>query len=69
MVEHNPGQDVPEIPECDVERTPDGGFKVTHESGTTALAPDERQARLAGLRLRVVADLTADEILFRTGDL
>lgn len=59
--------DLPEVPECDVERHGDG-FKVTHQdSGTSAIAPDERTARLAGLRLRVLADL-AREIPFTTGD-
>jgi hypothetical protein len=59
MAEDRP---LPEIPECRVEKLPDGRLKVTHHSGTAALADDERRARLAGLRLRVVADL------FPTGD-
>lgn len=61
--------ELPEIPECDVAREGDG-LKVTHRgSGASALVPDdERKARLAGLRLRVLADL-AYEITFRTGDL
>lgn len=60
---------VPEIPECSVERDGDG-FVVRHESGTTAHAPDERKARLAGLRLRVLADATraSRETKFWTGD-
>lgn len=61
---------VPEIPECSVERDGDG-FVVRHESGATAHAPDERRARLAGLRLRVLADATRasrDEITLWTGD-
>lgn len=64
MAEGNPP---PEIPECRVEELPDGRLKVIHNSGTTAIADDERKARLAGLRLRVLADL-AYEITFRTGD-
>ncbi|MEV4837810.1 hypothetical protein AB0K05_25030 [Nonomuraea sp. NPDC049486] len=67
MAQRNPEPELPDIPECDVEKTPDG-FKVVHESGTTAHAPDARKARIAGLRLRVLADLARDEIMFRTGD-
>lgn len=62
---------LPEISECSVEKLPDGRLKVTHDSGTAALADDERQARLAGLRLRVLADATRasrDEITLWTGD-
>lgn len=64
----DPMPELPEIPECDVARV-ENGLKVTHrDSGTSALVPDnERAARLAGLRLRIVADLVR-EIPFTTGD-
>jgi hypothetical protein len=64
MAENSP---LPEVPECSIERHGDG-FKVVHESGTSALAPDERKARLAGLRLRILADLTSAEALRLTGE-
>lgn len=50
-----PSEQIPDVPECKVERDDDGVFHLTHESGRTATAPTVRGALLCGMALRILA--------------
>ncbi|MEO3875484.1 hypothetical protein ABGB18_42455 [Nonomuraea sp. B12E4] len=55
MPNPKPGEPLPDIPECKVERDKNGRIHLTHESGRTATASTERGAMLVGMALRILA--------------
>lgn len=63
---------LPQIPNCSVERQPDGSLHLTHNgSGETATADTDDQVVIAGMTLRLITvwRSTQSEITLRTGDL